>query len=182
MRQINRVLREFSSDDEADTNLGADRGCIFRWGPAVAALWESPGRGRVSLWMASGPGTPLAKPYVLHGNWGAAAGHGHSRTSWPAGSAAGRHHQVVSWDWAVPAEREKKVNWKKRKEGRSWMATTRINKIQLLTKQNKTLRKMAKLSLVSIHLSILYYFSRPGFHWQQSKQRCPVLLLPVHFL
>lgn len=40
-----------------------------------------------------------------------------------------------------------------------------------MTKQNKTLRKMAKLSLVSIHLSILYYFSRPGFHWQQSKQR-----------
>lgn len=185
MRQINRVLREFSSDDEADTNLGADRECIFRWGPAVAALWESPDRGRVSLWMASGPGTPLAKPYVLHGNWGAAAGHGHSRTSWPAGSAAGRHHQVVSWDWAVPAEprgKKKLTGEKKRKEGRSWMATTRINKIRLLTKQNKTLRKMAKLSLVSIHLSILYYFSRPGFHWQQSKQRWPVLLLPVHFL
>lgn len=77
---------------------------------------------------------------------------------------------------------KKKLTEKKRKEGRSWMATTRINKIRLLTKQNKTLRKMAKLSLVSIHLSILYYFSRPGFHWQQSKQRCPVLLLPVHFL
>lgn len=62
------------------------------------------------------------------------------------------------------------------------MATTRINKIWLVTKQNKTLRKMVKLSLVSIHLSILYYFSKPGFHWQQSKQRCPVLLLPVYLL
>lgn len=68
----------------------------------MAGLSESPGPGRVSLWTASGPGTPLAKPYGPHGSWAAAAWHGRSQTSWPVGSAGERCRPAWSWGWAVP--------------------------------------------------------------------------------
>lgn len=85
-----------------DANLASDRGWICRSDLGEAELWGNPGPGHVSLWKASGPGTPPATPCDLRGSWAAAAEHGHNQTSWPAGSEAERNRPVWSGDWAVP--------------------------------------------------------------------------------